>query len=277
MEKKFTIPEAISVLFNKKIKDTYAFIEENASLLNFDGEDEKGVARKQKYQIAFFVNNIGLMNQCYDDKKISKKDVEKMLEKYYQKKIAPPKIEQDFEDYYDNFYDYKYTPSPEQIKAQEKNEKLIRELEKLRANAMGIGTNKLKRRLNKLAQTNVDAKICRLAFEIEDVSTQAKAARGEYKDKKYYKKTLLIDELVELYSQTDYHYGIEWKDGYETNCIIYFDLPNAVQISFHTLWDKETPIREYGKEWDGLVNSTFKKLIAFVEQNFKEQILKNGK
>lgn len=264
MEKKFTIPEASINLFGFKLKNTFEYFLDNISTVNFDGE-EPTIERKQKYNLEFFIANISLL-QKHSRTRITQQEIQTKLDAYYNAKM---KQQQDYMEARER--------EKKRLEAKEKNEKLIRELEKLRSNAMGIGTNKLKRRLNKLAETNVDAKICRLALEIEDVSTQAKAARGEYKDKKYYKKTLLIDELVELYSQTDYHYGIEWKDGYETNCIIYFDLPNAVQISFHTLWDKETPIKEYSKEWDGLVNSTFKKLIAFVEQNFKEQILKNGK
>lgn len=264
MEKKFTIPEAAVNLFGFKLKNTFEYFLDNISDVNFDGE-EPTIERKQKYNLEFFIANISLL-QKHSRTKITQEEIQIKLDTYYDGKMKQQE-------------DYKEAKEREKkrLEAQEKNEKLIAELEALRANAMGIGTNKLKRRLNKLAEGNVDAKICRLALEIEDVSTQAKAARGEYKDKKYYKKTLLIDELVELYSQTDYHYGIEWKDGRETNSIIYFDLPNAVQISFHTTWGKETPIKEYGKEWDGLVNATFKKIINFLEENFKDEILKFGK
>jgi hypothetical protein len=68
-------------------------------------------------------------------------------------------------------------------KARQKNNKLKEQLEHYRDNICGIGTNKLKRRLNRLAKTNDLAKAVRIALEIEDVNVQAKHA-GYYADKK---------------------------------------------------------------------------------------------
>jgi hypothetical protein len=60
----------------------------------------------------------------------------------------------------------------------EKNENLICDLKKKRDEFAGIGTNKAKRRLNKLASTSLIAKAVRLALEVDDKSISAKKSYG---------------------------------------------------------------------------------------------------
>jgi hypothetical protein len=55
-----------------------------------------------------------------------------------------------------------------------KNNELIYQLQSSRENFCGIGTNKIKRRLNKLSKTDIIAKSIRLLLEIEDCNIQAK-------------------------------------------------------------------------------------------------------
>ena len=63
-----------------------------------------------------------------------------------------------------------------------KNSLLVEDLEDLRTDALGIGTNKIKRRLNKLAKEDNIAKIIRLMIEIEDVNILAKKYYGKYRN-----------------------------------------------------------------------------------------------
>lgn len=156
-------------------------------------------------------------------------------------------------------------------KAVSKNEDLIGQLQYLRTNALGIGTNKIKRRLNKLAKESSLAKALRLAIEIEDVNILAKKSYGTYKDKNYNKKSELIFELVDLFDKNNWVYGIHKNKGRETNAIIFFEIPNTEQISFH-IYLHSRNIQTYSKKWDGKENSTYPKLIDSVNSNFSEII-----
>ncbi len=87
--------------------------------------------------------------------------------------------------------------------AQLKNDELIDLLHQTRTQFLGIGTRKIKIRLNKLSQNNVILKTIRLMMEIEDVNIQAKEAYGKYRDKKYKMKVDLISELISLYQHNN--------------------------------------------------------------------------
>lgn len=79
-----------------------------------------------------------------------------------------------------------------------KNAELINILQEKRNSFCGIGTNKIKRRLNKLSKTDYVAKAIRLLLEIEDKNIQAKNSYSKYKDKIYNKKYELIHELIDM-------------------------------------------------------------------------------
>ena len=90
-----------------------------------------------------------------------------------------------------------------------KNERLVEELTKRRKTFAGMGTNKAKRRLNKLAKSrDVVAKALRLALEIEDKNISAKKAYGKYRDKTYEVKADFICELGTLFKKHGWIYGI---------------------------------------------------------------------
>jgi N-acetyl-anhydromuramyl-L-alanine amidase AmpD len=151
-----------------------------------------------------------------------------------------------------------------------RNQQNISKLIQLRQNALGIGTNKLKRRLNKLALTDINAKIIRILLEIEDVSTQAKNTSYKYKQKKYDIKDKLIRELCDIYPKTEYKFGYGSSDVAITSSIFYFHLPDGKQVSFHSNMNDMRDIPKYNEEWDGQVNSTFGKIIDYIRKNYKE-------
>jgi hypothetical protein len=193
-----------------------------------------------------------------------------ILKKY---KELGVKIEKEY--LYDNnswedYYDYELSKS--HISAIEKNEKLICDLADFRINALGIGTNKIKRRLNKISTTNVIAKALRLAIEIEDVNILAKKSFGKYKNKQYDKKSKLILDLVEIFKENGWIYGIQYEKNISTNHILYFEIPNTEQISFHTNLYNTHMYPNYKSEWDGKINSTYPKLLESVKNQFPEII-----
>jgi hypothetical protein len=135
---------------------------------------------------------------------------------------------------------------------------LIDKLEYQRGQFCGIGTRKIKIRLNKLAKTELNAKLYRLALEIEDKNISAKKYE-KYRDMYYMEKSDKIKELIKLCSDNNIVVGYQEKDDFGLHIyIVYFELPHCEQISWHTY---DVPhCNEYEKEWDGKENSTLQKL-----------------
>jgi hypothetical protein len=148
----------------------------------------------------------------------------------------------------------------------EKNERLIFQLKRKRKEFAGIGTNKAKRRLNKLAPTNTLAKAVRLALEVEDKSISAKKAYGIYQEKIYKNKTTFILDLCKLFKEQGWNYGIQKSDVPPTSHVIYFEIPTCEQISWHFTPEKCGDFPMYKGEWDKKPNSTIRKLEAVAER-----------
>lgn len=105
----------------------------------------------------------------------------------------------------------------------------------------GIGTNKAKRRLNKLALTDPIAKAVRLALEIEDKEISANSSYGEYQQRIYESRTKLIYELSDFCKENGWKYGVKTE-------YIFFDIPSCEQISWYLLKPtKEEELEKYNK------------------------------
>ena len=152
-----------------------------------------------------------------------------------------------------------------------KNDKLSDILTEKREEFCKIGTNKVKRRLNKLGKTDLKALLYRKALEIEDVSIQAKRTFGKYKDSKYKEKELLLEELVSLCSENGIKCGYHNSNNFSCDYVVYFELPNCDQISWHS--NSSHTLSYYDSEWDGKVNSTLDKLEAPIERLLKDNDL----
>lgn len=155
-----------------------------------------------------------------------------------------------------------------------KNEMLVRDLVEKRENICSIGTRKVKLMLNKeIKGGDVVAKMYRLALEIEDKNIQAKDKKNYmYQDKIYGEKKNLIDELIEVCCENDIIYGYHKSDVSDTNHVIFFELPEMEQISFHCTFDSLEGIPEYKSEWDGKVNSTLGKIESSITKLYGKQI-----
>jgi hypothetical protein len=147
---------------------------------------------------------------------------------------------------------------------------LVGQLSEARENYCGIGTRKTKLKLNRFATTDPRASAFRLALEIEDCSTQAKKYFGEWKDKKYAEKSELILKLVRLCQDHGWTFGKHDSKGFP-RWIVYFELPNCEQISFHTNLKTPEDIPDYEKDWDGKRNSTLLKLEKAISEMFDEE------
>jgi hypothetical protein len=178
--------------------------------------------------------------------------------------IQPKKINDEEDDLYD------LEEELERFKALQKNEELIEILDDVRSNCLGIGTNKLKRRLNKLAESSEIARAYRIALEIEDKNITAKKTPPKYKDKVYQQKHDLILELAELFGVEKWCFGKQNAKEFSTDHIMFFELPGCEQISWHCTLEKGNNFPGYSKPWDGKINSTLEKLLEGILKNFPE-------
>lgn len=157
-------------------------------------------------------------------------------------------------------------------KAKQKNLELVAVLKEARIKFCGVGTREIKLILNRLKKTgNYIAEIYRIALEIEDENIKAKDD-FIYADAHYNKKRELINDLIELCKKEHIPYGVQKSDIKNTTHIIFFDLPGCAQISFHTSFSSNTDLPEYKGKWDGMVNSTLKKLECAISNTFPEEI-----
>ncbi len=133
-----------------------------------------------------------------------------------------------------------------------------------------IGTNKAKRRLNKLAKSNDVAKSLRIALEVEDKNILAKDSYGDYREKIYNQKEKLILELKNIFSKNNWIYGVQISDVPGVSHVVYFEIPGCEQISWHLSLNKKHGFPTYSKEWDGKHQSTLDKIENTVYHILKE-------
>lgn len=141
---------------------------------------------------------------------------------------------------------------------------LISSLEDSRESFCGLGTRKVKLLLNKLAKAGDSiAKLFRTALELQDVNITAKIYFGEWRDHYYQRKEELIQDLVDICKTVpEVKYGYKNEVGPRTRQIIYFDLPDCRQLSYHcnlTSSQKES-IPLYAGQWDGEEDTAMEKL-----------------
>jgi len=151
-----------------------------------------------------------------------------------------------------------------------RNQQLSHTLMKKRKDFATIGTNKAKRRLNKLSTNDDLAKALRIALEIEDKNILAKDAYGEYRNKIYNVKHKLILDLIEIFNNNPWEYGIEKSDNYSASHVIYFEIPGCEQISWHFNAPKDVDFPKYNKKWDKKINSSLHKIENAVYNILKE-------
>lgn len=162
--------------------------------------------------------------------------------------------------------------------ARMKNEELVSNFKRHQQEGLcgNIGTRRVKLFLNtKIKEGDKVANAYRLALEAEHKNIDAKNSYGKYKDKIYEQKRLVIDELISLCLENDFVCGYQDSNVRDTNFIIYFELPDMRQISFHSDIPNELfgKMKEYEKDWDGEVNSTIAKIECAIEKRYHDELV----
>lgn len=162
--------------------------------------------------------------------------------------------------------------------ARMKNEELVSNFKYHQQEGLcgNIGTRRVKLFLNtKIKEGDKVANAYRLALEAEHKNIDAKNSYGKYKDKIYEQKRVVIDELISLCLENDFVCGYQVSNVRDTDFIIYFELPDMRQISFHSDIPNELfgKMKKYEKEWDGEVNSTIAKIECAIEKRYHDELV----
>ena len=163
--------------------------------------------------------------------------------------------------------------------ALEKNDKLVNNyLGTKEEFCNGVGQKRIKLFLNKkIKQGDKVAELYRTALELENCNINAKRYGGSYtyKEMYYKRKEEYIKQLTQLcaaYVESGgvLDYGYVREKCYSTNDIIYFELPNMEQISYHTNLTKKQreAIPKYTKEWDHKEYSSLTKIENAIEATY---------
>ena len=104
---------------------------------------------------------------------------------------------------------------------------------------------------------DIIAQSYRLALELQDTNIVAKRQYGGYRDHTYEKKRNLLKELIGLCREQRWVYGYQSSSVIGVDSVIYFELPDMEQISFHTrMRELGGGIPHYPKPWNGKENYT---------------------
>jgi hypothetical protein len=138
----------------------------------------------------------------------------------------------------------------------------------------GIGTRKVKLFLNKKVKKGDSlALFFRTALELEDANISAKKYYGDYRRHYYDKKEELLQKLIVLSKDNpNIVYGYQNHKTPVTSQIIYFELPNYQQISFHCNLKDLNNLPKYNGKWDEQENSTLQKIELAIQEVYGDEI-----
>ncbi len=139
----------------------------------------------------------------------------------------------------------------------------------------GIGLRRVKLFLNKQIKKGDNvAKMYRLALEIECVNLAAKEYLMKYHSDyyNYNRKEGLLRDLLDVCRDHGVNYGVQDSTVPAATHVIYFDLPECEQISFHTNLHEAESLPFYQGVWDGLKCSTLRKLETAILTKYKNEM-----
>jgi hypothetical protein len=131
----------------------------------------------------------------------------------------------------------------------------------------GIGTCKIKRRLNKIAKTEAKALFLRNLLELEDANLSAKRYFGKHRRRYYEKKIEKLNQLVDHCKELKlkYGYAIDPKQTFH-NKVFYLEY-EEFQFSWH-YGSGLNFIPKYENPWDGNLNSTLGKVEILITREY---------
>lgn len=152
----------------------------------------------------------------------------------------------------------------------DQNKISLEKLEQFRREALGIGLRKVLASMKKVvkASNDLEATIVLMLLETEFANLSAKK-RHELKDVIYERKSILLEDLSYLLSETDWKYGISYNTGKNASYIVYVYLPDGTQLSWHSNeYQMMFCYPEINCDWDGQVCMTMEKILLYIHKRY---------
>lgn len=148
-----------------------------------------------------------------------------------------------------------------------KHKQLLKDYKVAKNKLCGIGIEEVKNRLEKFSKHDNKAKAYKLLLEAIVFNTIAKDFHRKGSNRFYKIKDMLLEKLIRMCNK--YHYNVGWheSDIEDKNYIVYFQLPNCKQISFHTDVNVDN-IPMFHDDWDGIINSSIWKIEEAILVNY---------
>lgn len=157
-----------------------------------------------------------------------------------------------------------YSPCNGKVIAYQEAERRIADYDKRKESfCHGIGLRKVKLFLNaRIKEGDEKARLYRYALEAEGENLKAKKALHKYHSDyhAYDKKEYYICNLADICMRLSVPFGTQTSDAPAALYVVYYELPNCEQISFHTNAYEADSWPEYQGKWDGKKCSTMEKL-----------------
>lgn len=135
--------------------------------------------------------------------------------------------------------------------------------------ALGMGIRKVMKTLRKLAKNgDSEARIIALLLDVEFANLYAKK-HSALKEVIYERKCILLKKLSKLLYDKGWVCGISSTTGKNAGWIIYVNLPDSTQISWHG--NEYSMLYYYDGidcKWDGRICSTLEKLLHYAHEKF---------
>lgn len=178
-------------------------------------------------------------------------------------------------------HDYECSVNDGRMQAESLNRKRIQDYDERKDEFCHcVGLRRIKLFLNNLVKNGDHvAKMYRIALEIEGVNLAAKKALLKYHSdyNNYSLKESMLQELIGLCLVHNVCYGIQRSTVPAAIYVIYFELPDCEQISFHTNLCDASKLPTYNGEWDGQKCSTMRKLESAIWTRYKSMLIEKYK
>lgn len=151
----------------------------------------------------------------------------------------------------------------------QKDKDLASILSLIRLDALGIGTRKIKHRLNHRSHLPI-GKALRLSLEVEDKATQAKISTYPTRSLKNQEKDALIEDLIIHAMQNNWKVGRQVVRYGNTRDLVFVTIPDGSTLSWLCNLSDYRGIPKCANTWDRIDN--FTKIFDMIKKFFPEII-----
>lgn len=130
-----------------------------------------------------------------------------------------------------------------------------------------LGTNKVKRRLAKIATKNSRARLFRTILDLEDANLCAKKYFGKTRRRYYEMKDTLLRDVISLANEMKLNHGYGKDEKQTFHSKVYYVEFNGIQFSWHCQGTYHG-VPNFEDSWDGIKHSSLGKLEMLILNEF---------